>query len=234
MNNGRLRLAAAVPSGGWPESCRRVDNTPRFPTVGVRKQLRSRASGGMMEPLDSGPIDCLRGGGQSAPEALRGQPLRPLRLPVRLLAPGSTSPCSRVCHRRGRAVGRQGARGACRSTPRRSTGHRPSRNERARRHAEPLLGRLLVTERPELLFVSPRFLFPADTGGAIRTSEILRGLKGGAFRICLLSAATGDEERRYASQLAEISDQWECWPTAAKRSTLSLHRIPLLASRLPV
>jgi len=96
------------------------------------------------------------------------------------------------------------------------------------------LGRLLVIERPELLFVSPRFLFPADTGGAIRTSEILRGLKGGAFRIRLMSPATADEERRYAAQLAEIADDWQCWPTAPKRSTLSVRRIPLLASSLPV
>ena len=91
-----------------------------------------------------------------------------------------------------------------------------------------------MIERPELLFVSPRFLFPADTGGAIRTSEILRGLKGGAFRIRLMSPATDDEERRYSAQLAEIADEWQCWPTAPKRSTLSVRRIPLLASSLPV
>jgi glycosyltransferase involved in cell wall biosynthesis len=93
---------------------------------------------------------------------------------------------------------------------------------------------VLVTNRPELLFVSPRFLFPADTGGAIRTTEILRGMRGGAFKVRLLSPASGDEQQRHAAQLAEISDAWECWPTAPKRSTLSLHRLPLLASGLPV
>ena len=96
------------------------------------------------------------------------------------------------------------------------------------------MGSVLVRERPELLFISPRFLFPADTGGAIRTTEILRGMRGGAFRIRLLSPASGDEPQRFAAQLAEIADDWECWPTAPKRSTASLHRLPLLTSRLPV
>ena len=91
-----------------------------------------------------------------------------------------------------------------------------------------------MKQRPELLFVSPRFLFPADTGGAIRTTEILRGMRGGTFRIRLLSPATGDEKVQYASQLAEIADEWECWPTALKSGTLSWRRMPLLISSLPV
>ena len=36
--------------------------------------------------------------------------------------------------------------------------------------------------RPRLAFVSPVFLFPNDAGGKIRTTNILRGLKGGAMR----------------------------------------------------
>lgn len=91
-----------------------------------------------------------------------------------------------------------------------------------------------MKERAELLFVSPRFLFPADTGGAIRTTEILRGLRGGTFKIRLLSPVTGDEQHRYASQLAEIADEWECWRAPPKGSTMSLRRLPLLASSLPV
>src|SRR5262249_55980995 len=66
------------------------------------------------------------------------------------------------------------------------------------------------------------------------TTEILRGMRGGAFKIRLLSPATGDEPQRFAAQLAEIADEWECWQTAPKRSTTSLHRLPLLASNLPV
>src|SRR5690349_23671287 len=41
--------------------------------------------------------------------------------------------------------------------------------------------------RRRMLFVSTRYLFPADSGGKIRTSNILRGLKGGAFEVVLAS-----------------------------------------------
>ncbi len=88
--------------------------------------------------------------------------------------------------------------------------------------------------RPELLFVSPRFLFPADTGGAIRTSEILRGLHGGASRVRLLSPARGDEPQRFAAELATVADEWAFWPAREPTGTLSIRRLPLLASRLPV
>ena len=86
--------------------------------------------------------------------------------------------------------------------------------------------------RPELVFISPRFLFPADTGGAIRTTEILRNMQGGRFFTHLLSPATGDQQQRYAAQLAEIADQTQCWPAA--RGSGRWRRAPLLASRLPL
>jgi hypothetical protein len=44
--------------------------------------------------------------------------------------------------------------------------------------------------RRRLLFVGRWFLFPACTGGRIRTSQLLRGLKGGAFSVTLASPAT--------------------------------------------
>ncbi len=92
---------------------------------------------------------------------------------------------------------------------------------------------MLVTRRvtrPELVFVSPRFLFPADSGGAIRTTEILRNMRGGKFRIRLLSPAADDQEKRYAAQLASIADQWQCWPAPQRTA----RRWPLLASSLPL
>ena len=49
--------------------------------------------------------------------------------------------------------------------------------------------------RPSLLFVSPRFLFPMDQGGKIRTGNILRGMKGGAFEVTLASPAPADVAR---------------------------------------
>lgn len=91
---------------------------------------------------------------------------------------------------------------------------------------------MLVTS-PELVFVSPRFLFPADSGGAIRTTEILRNMRGGKFRVRLLSPATRDQQQRYATQLAEIADQWQCWP-ASTTPPAQWRRVPLLASQLPL
>lgn len=88
--------------------------------------------------------------------------------------------------------------------------------------------------RSELVFISPRFLFPADSGGAIRTTEILRNLRGGNFRVRLLSPSTGDEEKRHAAQLAEVADHWQCWPVSRAVSGASWRRLPLLASRLPL
>lgn len=87
--------------------------------------------------------------------------------------------------------------------------------------------------RPELVFVSPRFLFPADTGGTIRTTEILRNMRGRRFRIHLLSPAVNDEPQRYAAQLAQIADSSEFWP-ARETSAAPWRRLPLLASRLPL
>ena len=44
--------------------------------------------------------------------------------------------------------------------------------------------------RPRLLFVSPRFLFPLDQGGKIRTANILRQMKGG-YQNEVLDVSTG-------------------------------------------
>ena len=46
--------------------------------------------------------------------------------------------------------------------------------------------------RPRLLFVSPRFLFPMNEGGKIRSANILRRLKGGRFEVVLASPAPAD------------------------------------------
>ena len=44
-----------------------------------------------------------------------------------------------------------------------------------------------MSGKRRLLFVSSRYLFPTDSGGKIRTVNILRGMKGGAFEITLAS-----------------------------------------------
>lgn len=66
---------------------------------------------------------------------------------------------------------------------------------------------MLVSGRPRLLFVSPQFLFPLDAGGKIRTTNILRHMKGGAFEIELISPAAPGEAERHADELKAICDR---------------------------
>lgn len=84
--------------------------------------------------------------------------------------------------------------------------------------------------RRRLLFVSPRFLFPMDQGGKIRTGNILRGMKGGAFDITLASPAPPDHARHRA-EIEAASDRFVSWP---ERPASLLHRAAALFSRLPV
>lgn len=65
--------------------------------------------------------------------------------------------------------------------------------------------------RPRLAFVSPVFLFPNDAGGKIRTTNILRGLKGGAFEVSLLSPATIEQTTRWENELAQVADHFVRW-----------------------
>ena len=71
-------------------------------------------------------------------------------------------------------------------------------------------------DRPRLAFVSPIFLFPLDAGGKIRTTNILRGLRGGRFDITLFSPASGDQPTRFAEQIAQVCDRFEPWQAAPK------------------
>lgn len=87
-----------------------------------------------------------------------------------------------------------------------------------------------MTPRPRLLFISPRFLFPADEGGKIRTSNILRRMKGGRFEIVLASPAP-PRAGAYAGDVAAVCDRFVSWPA---RPASDLRRALALASRLPV
>jgi len=80
------------------------------------------------------------------------------------------------------------------------------------------------------LVVSPRFLFPLDQGGRIRTANTLRHMKGGAFDITLVSPAPPDAWR-FAQQTAESCDQFLSWPETPMPW---LGRAMALAGRLPV
>ena len=84
--------------------------------------------------------------------------------------------------------------------------------------------------RPRLLFVSPRFLFPMDQGGKIRTGNILRGMKGGEFDLTLASPAPRDVSR-FATDLQSACDRFISWP---ERAPSRIQRLMSLASTLPV
>src|SRR5688500_11715350 len=71
--------------------------------------------------------------------------------------------------------------------------------------------------KPRLAFVSPVFLLPADTGGRIRTGNVLRGLKGGAFDVTLIGPATAAQLRDHARGIHALSDRFEPWQPAATR-----------------
>lgn len=91
-----------------------------------------------------------------------------------------------------------------------------------------------MSERPRLLFVSPRFLFPADQGGKIRTTQILRGMKNGRFELVLASPASDEASRRYESELASICDRFISWPELPRGPLHHLTRFRHLFSPLPI
>jgi polysaccharide biosynthesis protein PslH len=69
-----------------------------------------------------------------------------------------------------------------------------------------------------------------DQGGKIRTGNILRGMKGGAFEVTLVSPAPADTGR-YAAEVAAACDRFVSWAEAARSR---VRRVMALASRLPV
>lgn len=91
-----------------------------------------------------------------------------------------------------------------------------------------------MSERPTLLFVSTRFLFPVDSGGKIRTTQILRGMKGGRYRVHLVSPATEQQCRQHEADLATVCDEFTCWKGAERGPLFNLARARFLADRLPI
>lgn len=89
--------------------------------------------------------------------------------------------------------------------------------------------------RPRLVFVSPRFLFPTDSGGKIRTTQILRGLKGGAFEVVLLMPSTAGEANAWRSRIERCCDEFVTWRPAettafgakARRAMLAMSSLPI-------
>ena len=88
--------------------------------------------------------------------------------------------------------------------------------------------------RRELLFVSPRFLFPVDSGGKIRTTQILKSLKGGDFHVRLVSPSSAGEAERYADEINTVSDASQFWPEDRQSLSHRLRRTASVASEIPV
>ena len=91
-----------------------------------------------------------------------------------------------------------------------------------------------MSERPRLLFVSPRYLLPADSGGKIRTGDILRGMKGGAFHITLVSPEPEAAAMQHAGELAALCDRFVSWPDVARGRLFHYARLRHLFSNLPI
>lgn len=85
-----------------------------------------------------------------------------------------------------------------------------------------------------LLFVSSRYLFPTDSGGKIRTVNILRGMKGGAFEITLASPLPAHARPGDPAGIGSICDRFVGWPDAARGALFRWTRMRHLVSTLPV
>jgi polysaccharide biosynthesis protein PslH len=90
----------------------------------------------------------------------------------------------------------------------------------------------LLVKRPKLAFVSPVFLLPADAGGKIRTGNILRSMRGGAFEITLLAPATETQVAQWRSELDRLCDHFVRWEPSP--SLPRWRRAGDLLSSLPV
>lgn len=89
--------------------------------------------------------------------------------------------------------------------------------------------------KKRMVFISPRFLFPADSGGKIRTTQILRGLKGNEFHITLVMPGSSESERKYRGQVASVCDELITWKRKRTRAWANtLRKVALLTNKFPI
>lgn len=91
-----------------------------------------------------------------------------------------------------------------------------------------------MTATRDLLFVSTRFLFPVDSGGKIRTTQVLRGLKSGKFRVVLVSPATEALVARYQNEISQVCDEFHWWPAPSRGPLFHYTRMRFLPGALPI
>lgn len=92
----------------------------------------------------------------------------------------------------------------------------------------------MSARRPRLLFLSPRYLLPADTGAKIRTTDILRGLKGGRFEVVLAAPGPRATDDSDPDALATLCDRFVSWPPFALGLPYQARRALQLFEGLPV
>lgn len=73
-----------------------------------------------------------------------------------------------------------------------------------------------------------------DAGGKIRSANILKNLKGGAFRTCLLAPATIEEENRWRSDLGALADETAYFRAPTGGPFRGLRRAGAFLGDLPV
>jgi polysaccharide biosynthesis protein PslH len=88
--------------------------------------------------------------------------------------------------------------------------------------------------KKKLLFVSTRFLFPVDSGGKIRTTQILRGLKGGRFEVTLTGPASESQLRTHGESLRAVCDRFAHWSAPERPRLARFKRLLALPSSLPI
>lgn len=91
-----------------------------------------------------------------------------------------------------------------------------------------------MTRKPTLLFISPQFLFPMDAGGKIRSANILKHLKGGAFSTRLLTPATAEEERRWRGELDTLADETIFWRPSPRNVIWEMRRAAAFFAEAPI
>lgn len=91
-----------------------------------------------------------------------------------------------------------------------------------------------MTPRRRLLFVSARYLLPADSGGKIRTVNVLRGMKGGTFNITLASPLPSGARNGIPAETADICDRFVGWPAPTRGPVFQWTRMLHIAAKIPI
>lgn len=61
---------------------------------------------------------------------------------------------------------------------------------------------------PKILFATPRFLFPLDTGGQIRSAKILHAVHGSSLDVTLVSPATSRQMQLHSQELRNVCSRF--------------------------